>query len=81
MAVSPLKNLPPPPPTSQVLDTRQWRDWFYTIFQQTNGNLDGLGTMAFENSNNVSITGGSLSNINLSTIKFVHTSIFLIFFS
>jgi hypothetical protein len=51
------------------VDSRQYRDWFYTVFKQTNGNLDGLGTMAFENSDNVSITGGSLSNVNLSTIK------------
>lgn len=69
MAVAPLRNLPPPPPVNQDVDSRQFRDWFYTVFQQTNGNLDGLGTMAFENSDNVSVTGGSLSNINLSTIR------------
>ena len=61
--------LPPPPPTNQALDTRQFRDWFYTIFSQTNGNLDQIGTMAYENSNNVSITGGNIANTNLSNIQ------------
>ena len=64
-----IKMLPPPPPISQALDTRQFRDWFYTIFSQTNGNLDQIGTMAFENSDNVSITGGNIANTNLSNIK------------
>ena len=61
--------LPPPPPISQALDTRQFRDWFYTVFAQTNGNLDQLGTMAYENSDSVSITGGNVANTNLSNIK------------
>jgi len=65
----PIKMLPPPPPTNQALDTRQFRDWFYTIFSQTNGNLDQIGTMAYENSNNVSITGGNIANTNLSNIQ------------
>ena len=67
MAVSPLRNLPPPPPVNQDVDSRQYRDWFYTIFQQTNGNLDGLGTMAFQNSNDVNITGGSEAGVSLSS--------------
>ena len=61
--------LPPPPPISQALDTRQFRDWFYTVFAQTNGNLDQLGTMAYENSDSVSITGGNIIGANLSNIK------------
>jgi len=61
--------LPPPPPTNQGVDSRQFRDWFYTIFSQTNGNLDQIGTMAYENSNNVSITGGNIANTNLSNIQ------------
>jgi hypothetical protein len=65
----PIKMLPPPPPTNQALDTRQFRDWFYTIFSQTNGNLDQLGTLAFQNANNVNITGGSLQNVGLSTFS------------
>jgi len=65
----PIKMLPPPPPTNQALDTRQFRDWFYTIFSQTNGNLDQLGTMAYQNYNNVNITGGNVANTNLSNIK------------
>ena len=65
----PIKMLPPPPPTNQALDTRQFRDWFYTVFAQTNGNLDQLGTMAYENSDSVSITGGNIIGANLSNIK------------
>jgi len=65
----PIKMLPPPPPTNQGVDSRQFRDWFYTIFSQTNGNLDQIGTMAYENSNNVSITGGNIANTNLSNIQ------------
>ena len=65
----PIKMLPPPPPTNQALDTRQFRDWFYTIFSQTNGNLDQLGTMAYQNYDNVNITGGNVANTNLSNIQ------------
>jgi hypothetical protein len=63
-----LKMLPPPPPTNQNIDSRQFRDWFYTVFSQTNGNVDQLGTMATQNSNNISVTGGNISNTNLSNI-------------
>ena len=65
----PIKMLPPPPPISQALDTRQFRDWFYTVFAQTNGNLDQLGTIAYQNYDNVNITGGNVANTNLSNIK------------
>ena len=65
----PIKMLPPPPPTNQALDTRQFRDWFYTVFAQTNGNLDQLGTIAYQNYDNVNITGGNVANTNLSNIK------------
>jgi hypothetical protein len=58
------KNLPPPPAVNQVLDTRQWKDWFYTIFQNVNTNNGNLGTMATQNANDVVITGGSIENLN-----------------
>jgi hypothetical protein len=61
-----IKMLPPPPPNTQTVDTRQFRNWFYTVFSQTNGNLDQLGTMAFENSNNIAITGGSIGGVGIS---------------
>lgn len=69
MAVNPFTNLPPPPPTNQGVDTRQFRDWFYQVFYKTNGNINGLGTLSTQNSDNVSITGGSIANTNLSNIK------------
>ena len=69
MAVNPFTNLPPPPPTNQGVDTRQFRDWFYQVFYKTNGNINGLGTLSTQNSDNVSITGGNIANTNLSNIK------------
>ena len=69
MAVNPFTNLPPPPPTNQGVDTRQFRDWFYQVFYKTNGNINGLGTSSTQNSDNVSITGGNIANTNLSNIK------------
>ena len=68
MAVNPFTNIPPPPPTNQGVDSRQFRDWFYTVFSKTNGNINGLGTIATQNSDDVSITGGNISNTNLSNI-------------
>ena len=67
--VSPIRPLPPPPPVNQGVDSRQFRDWFYAVFSNTNGNLNGLGTMAFENATDVNITGGNIANTNLSNIK------------
>ena len=69
MAVNPFTNLPPPPHTNQGVDTRQFRDWFYQVFYKTNGNINGLGTLSTQNSDNVSITGGSIANTNLSNIN------------
>ena len=69
MAVNPFTNLPPPPPTNQGVDTRQFRDWFYQVFYKTNGNINGLGTLSTQNSDNVSITGGNIANTNLSNIN------------
>lgn len=69
MALAPIRPLPPPPPTTQDVSSRQFRDWFYSIFSQTNGNLDQLGTMAFENANNVNITGGAIAGVQVSNIK------------
>ena len=67
--VSPIRPLPPPPPVNQGVDSRQFRDWFYAVFSNTNGNLNGLGTMAFENATDVNITGGNIANTKLSNIK------------
>ena len=69
MAVNPFTHLPPPPPTNQGVDTRQFRDWFYQVFYKTNGNINGLGTLSTQNSDNVSITGGNIANTNLSNIN------------
>jgi hypothetical protein len=62
-----VKQLAPPPPTSQVLDTRQWRDWLYSIYTTLNNNTGGLGTMAYQDANNVNITGGTINGTNLNS--------------
>ena len=51
--------LPPPPNTTQDINSRQWKDWLYSIYSGVS-NVGGLGTMASQNANNVAITGGSI---------------------
>jgi hypothetical protein len=70
-----MAKLAPPPPTNQDVSSRQFRDWFYSVFQFINQQTGELGTMAYENANSVAITGGSIggvgvtgSTINNSTI-------------
>ena len=69
MPVNPLLNLAPPPPVNQGVDSRQFRDWFYQVFSSTNANLGQLGTMALQNANNVAITGGTITGVNLGSVS------------
>ena len=66
--INPLNNLPPPPSTDQVVDSRQFRDWFYQVFSSTNANLGQLGTMALQNANNVAITGGTINALTVTSM-------------
>ena len=58
--------LAPPPPTSQNIDSRQYRDWFYSIYALLGKPGAVLGTMAYENANSVTITGGSIGGVGIS---------------
>ena len=61
-----MAKLAPPPPTNQDVASRQFRDWFYSIFQFINQQSGTLGTMAYENANSVAITGGSIGGVGIS---------------
>ena len=61
-----MAKLAPPPPTNQDVASRQFRDWFYSVFQFINQQTGALGTMAYENANSVAITGGSIGGVGIS---------------
>jgi len=61
-----MAKLAPPPPTNQDVASRQFRDWFYSVFQFINQQSGTLGTMAYENANSVAITGGSIGGVGIS---------------
>lgn len=61
-----MAKLAPPPPTNQDVSSRQFRDWFYSVFQFINQQSGTLGTMAYENANSVAITGGSIGGVGIS---------------
>ena len=58
--------LAPPPPVSQNIDSRQYRDWFYSIYALIGQPGTTLGTMAYQNANSVAITGGSIGGVGIS---------------
>lgn len=60
-----MAKLAPPPPTNQDVSSRQFRDWFYSIFQFINQQTGSLGTMAYENADSVAITGGSIGGVGI----------------
>jgi len=70
-----MAKLAPPPPTNQDVSSRQFRDWFYSIFQFINNQTGTLGTMAFENANSVAITGGSIGGVGISGSTINNTTI------
>jgi hypothetical protein len=61
-----MAKLAPPPPTNQDVASRQFRDWFYSVFQFINQQTGTFGTMAYENANSVAITGGSIGGVGIS---------------
>lgn len=58
--------LAPPPPISQSIDSRQFRDWFYSIYALIGQPGQTLGTMAYQNANSVAISGGSIGGVGIS---------------
>jgi hypothetical protein len=61
-----MAKLAPPPPSNQDVASRQFRDWFYSIFQFINQQSGTFGTMAYENANSVAITGGAIGGVGIS---------------
>jgi hypothetical protein len=61
-----MAQLAPPPSTDQDINSRQFRDWFYSIYALIGKPGSTLGTMAYQNSNSVTITGGALGGIGIS---------------
>jgi hypothetical protein len=61
-----MAQLAPPPSTEQDINSRQFRDWFYSIYALIGKPGSTLGTMAYENSNSVTITGGAIGGVGIS---------------
>jgi hypothetical protein len=61
-----MAKLQPPPPNTQDVNTKQWKDWLYSIFQFINQQTGTFGTMAYENANSVDISGGSIGGVGIS---------------
>jgi len=57
--------LAPPPPTNQDVSSRQFRDWFYSIYSLLGKPGATLGSMAYQNANSVAITGGSIGGVGI----------------
>ena len=61
-----MAQLAPPPSTEQDINSRQFRDWFYSIYALIGKPGSTLGTMAYENANSVTITGGAIGGVGIS---------------
>ena len=61
--------LAPPPSVDQDINSRQYRDWFYSIYALIGTPGSTLGTMAYQNYDSVGITGGQISNVGLSSVR------------
>ena len=64
-----MPSLSPPPPVNQDVDSRQYKDWFYSIYALLAAPGSTLGTMAYQNYDNVNITGGQISNVGLTSVR------------
>jgi flagellin len=58
--------LAPPPSVDQDINSRQYRDWFYSIYALIGKPGTTLGTMAYQNANSVAITGGAIGGVGIS---------------
>jgi hypothetical protein len=61
--------LAPPPSVDQDINSRQYRDWFYSIYALIGTPGSTLGTMAYQNYNSVGITGGQIANVGLTSVR------------
>jgi hypothetical protein len=60
-----MPKIAPPPPTNQDVSSRAYRDWFYSLYAALGTPGATLGTMAYEDANNVAITGGSIGGVGI----------------
>lgn len=58
--------LAPPPSVNQDINSRQFRDWFYSIYALLGQPGQTLGTMAYQDANSVAITGGAIGGVGIS---------------
>lgn len=58
--------LAPPPPVGQDVDSRQFRDWFYSLYALLGQPGQTLGTMAYQNADSVAVTGGAIGGVGIS---------------
>lgn len=58
--------LAPPPSVEQDINSRQFRDWFYSIYALIGKPGTTLGTMAYQDANSVAITGGAIGGVGIS---------------
>jgi hypothetical protein len=70
-----MAKLLPPPNTSQDVNSRQWKDWLYSIFALVNAQGGVLGTMSAQNANSVAITGGAIGGVGITGSTIDGTSI------
>ena len=61
-----MPTLGPPPPVNQDVDSRQYKDWFYSIYALLGQPGQTLGTMAYQDANSVAITGGAIGGVGVS---------------
>lgn len=61
-----MPSLAPPPSVNQDINSRQFRDWFYSIYALIGTPGSTLGTMAYQDANSVAITGGAIGGVGIS---------------
>jgi hypothetical protein len=70
-----MAKLLPPPNANQDVNSRQWKDWLYSVFALINGQGGVLGTMSAQNANSVAITGGSIGGVGITGSTINGTSV------
>jgi len=60
-----MAKISPPPPVTQDISSRQFRDWFYSLYAALAAPGSTLGTMAYENADSVAITGGVIGGVGI----------------
>ena len=66
-----MAKLAPPPPVTQDVNSKQYKDWLYSIYALINQSGGVLGTMAAQNANSVAITGGSIGGVGITGALYV----------